>query len=216
MTAEAFDDRLQRAVDTLGDKLREQFRDDLTRELHAVLEDWKAATPPPAPQVDTAGLVRLADALRAMDSAASLSDILQTLATAAGNESARAGVFLVREGNHQAELRSFRLVGFPAQFDDKPIVMTLTSAGVLRDAVEQKDIATSASSPFDASASSEPLPPGVQAIAMPIVLAGAPIGVLYAEGAEPATMEILTRFASRALEAMTALKTARAIAEAGA
>jgi len=37
--------------------------------------------------------------------------------------------------------------------------------------------------------------------------------VLYVEGADLPTMEILARFASRALEALTAMKTARAIAE---
>ena len=50
-------------------------------------------------------------------------------------------------------------------------------------------------------------------MAAPLVLAGASIGALYAEGADPTTLEILTRYASRALEALTALKTARAVAE---
>ncbi len=219
-----FDDRLQRAVDTLGDTLREHFRDDLTRELHSLLDDWKAAIPPapaPEPQLDAAALIRLADALRTMDSATSLSEILNELAIAAGNESARAGVFLVRGARDEAELRSFRLVGFPPKYDDTPIVMPLNQAGVLRDAVEQRVGATSVTSPFDAPMS-DPLPEGggavdgVDAIALPIVLAGAAVGALYAEGAVAPAMDILTRFASRALEAMTALKTARAIAEAGA
>ena len=57
------------------------------------------------------------------------------------------------------------------------------------------------------------LPPDVTAMAIPIVLAGSPVGALYAEGADLPTLEILTRFAARALEAMTALKTARAVAD---
>ena len=203
-----FDERLQRAVDTLGDKFREQFRDELTRELQSVLEDWHAQIPPPPPQpvVDTTAVVRLADAVRAIDTGSSLSDILHSLATSAGNESARAGVFLIRDD----VVRSFRLCGFPARYEDAPVELPLSGAGVVRDAVEQRGTAISPASPFD------DLPPGVEAVALPLVLAGSVIGALYVEGADVPTMEILTRFASRALEAQTAIKTARSIAGAGA
>lgn len=197
------DDRLKRAVDTLGEKLRDQFRDDLTRELQSFSDDIKAQVPPaPPPQPDNTALVRLADALRTLDEATSLSAILDALAVAASNESARAGVFLVREG----EVRSFRLFGFPARYEGSPIALPFDEAGVVRDAVVQRGAVASATSPFDE------LPPGVDALAFPLVLAGSAVGALYVEGAEPTTMEILTRFASRALEAHTALITARAIA----
>lgn len=218
-----FDERLQRAVDTLGDKFREQFRDELTRELQSVLEDWQAQIPPPPPQpvVDTTAIARLADAVRAIDAATSLSDILQTLATSAANESARAGVFLIRDD----VVRSYRICGFPARYDGAPIELPLSDAGVIRDAIDQRGPVTSASNLFDPSTSSgsprgeskdDDLPPGVDAVALPIVLAGSVIGALYVEGADGPTMEILTRFASRALEAQTAIKTARSIAGAGA
>ncbi|HUK33758.1 MAG TPA: hypothetical protein VLV86_07605 [Vicinamibacterales bacterium] len=196
------DERLQQAVDTLGDK----FRDELTRELHSLSDDWKAQLPPPpppAPPVDTTAVARLADAVRAIDEATSLSALLDALATAAGNESARAGVFLVRN----EDVRSFRLSNFPARYEDAPITVPLNDAGVVRDAVTQRATATSDASPFDE------LPPGVTAIAIPLVLAGAAIGALYVEAADLPTMEVLARFASRALEAQTAMKTARAIAE---
>jgi hypothetical protein len=206
------DERLQRAIDTLGEKFNEKFRDELTRELQSLSEDLKAQAqpapepppptpPPPAP--DNSAIVRLADAVRALDEAASLSEVLDTLATAAGNESARAGVFVVREG----ELHSVRLIEFPSRYEDAPIVMPLGEAGVLHDAITQRVLATRTASPFDE------LPPNVNAIAIPLVLAGTSVGALYVEGADVPTMEILTRFASRALEALTAMKTARAIAE---
>jgi hypothetical protein len=207
------DERLQRAVDTLGDKFRDKLRDDLAHELQSLSEDWKAqAVPPPPPQpaADTTAIVRLADALRALDEATSLSDILDRLATSAGNESARAGVFLVRDD----ELRSFRLFGFPARYDDAPIALPLSSAGVLNDAIAQRVLTTSTTSPFDASTGPESLPPGVEAIAVPLVLAGTAVGALYVEGADVSTVDILARFASLALEAQVAMKTARAIAEA--
>jgi len=199
------DDRLQRAVDTLGEKLRDQFRDDLTRELQAISDDIKAQAPPaPPPQTDNSALVRLADALRSIDEASSLNAILDSLLTAASNESARAGVFLVRDD----EVRSFRLFEFPARYEDAPIALPLGDAGLVRDAIAQRAVVTSAASPFDV------LPPGIEAIALPIVVAGSAVGALYVEGGDATTMEILARFASRALEAQTALKTARSIAEA--
>src|SRR5215472_6940109 len=99
----SLDDRLQRAIDTLGEKFNEKFRDELTRELQSLSEDLKAQTPPapqppPSPAPDNSAIIRLADAIRALDSAPTLSDVLTTLATSAGNESARAGVFVIRDG----------------------------------------------------------------------------------------------------------------------
>jgi hypothetical protein len=184
------DDRLKRAVDSLGDRLR----DEIAKELSAL--DL-------APRRDETAVGRLADALRAIDYGRSLSDILETLATAASNESARAGVFLLSGDS----LRSFRLFGFPARFEDAPIVLPLARAGVLADALQTRTVATTETGVFDE------LPPGVEAVAIALVLAGSPIGVLYAEGADVPAIEILTRFASRALEALTAMKTARAVAD---
>jgi len=208
------DERLQRAVDTLGDKFRDTLRDDLARELQSLSADWKAEAAPPAPAApaaDITAVVRLADAVRAIDEATSLPDILDRLAASAGNESARAGVFLVRAD----ELCSFRLSGFPARYDEAPIALPLVSGGVVRDAIAQRALTRSSTSPFDDSAGAESLPPGVEAIAIPLVLAGAAVGALYVEGADVSTVDILARFASRALEAHVAMKTARAVAEAG-
>jgi hypothetical protein len=184
------DDRLKRAVDSLGDKLRDEIAKELT--------SLSLAEPR-----DEAKLSRLADAMRAIDHARSLSEILETLATAASNEAARAGVFLM----NGESLRGFRLFGFPAQLEGAPVELQLSRAGVLADAIRQRSVATAASGPFD------DLAPGVKAVAVPLVLAGASVGALYVEGADVAAVEILTRFASRALEAQTAMKAARAFAD---
>ena len=190
------DDRLKRAVDSLGDKLR----DELTRELASLSHDWTASS---KPATADGPIARLTEAMRAIDYAKSLSDILETLATAASNEAARTGVFLLRG----SDVRSFRLFGFPAKFEDTPIELPLSRAGVLRDAIAQRVVATAKDSPF------EDLPKDIEAVAIPIVVAGSAVGAVYADGADVAMLEILTRFASRALEAQTAMKTARAIAE---
>lgn len=152
------DDRLKRAVDSLGDKLRDQIANEL-------------ATLDLAGPQDTASIDRLADAMREIDRATSLTDVLEALASAARNESSKAGVFLLSNGH----MRSFRVFGFPDDIDQ--------------------------------------LPADVKAAGLPLELAGAQIGAVYVEGAARAVVEILTRFASRALEAMTAMKTARAVAE---
>ena len=184
------DDRLKRAVDSLGDKLRDEIAKELT--------SLSRAEPR-----DDAKLSRLADAMRAIDQAKSLSEILEALAAAASKEATRAGVFLM----NGESLRGFRLFGFPAQFEGAPVELQLSRAGVLADAIQQRTVATSATGPFDA------LPPDVKAVAIPLVLAGAPVGALYVEGADEAAVEILARFASRALEAQTAMKAARAFAD---
>jgi hypothetical protein len=151
------DDRLKRAVDSLGDKLR----DEIAKEL---------ATLDLAPPQTAAAAGRLADSLRAIDEAASLSDILETLSTLVSLESARSGVFVMSGGR----LRGFRVVDIPDDVDRLP-----------------SDLKS-----------------------FPLVLAGSQVGAVYAEsGADLAAIEILTRFASRALQAMTAMKTARAVAE---
>jgi hypothetical protein len=181
------DDRLKRAVDSLGDKLREE----IAKELSSLNV---------APPGNGASMGRLAEAMSAMDHATSLSDILHTLGTAASVESARAGVFLLYGGS----IRSFRLFGFPPQFDSAPIDLPLSTESVIADAVRQRTTATSVAGPFEEQRS------GSNAVAVPLVLAGAAIGALYVEGADVPTAEILTRFASRALEAQTAMMTARA------
>ena len=182
------DDRLKRAVDTLGDKLR----DEIAKELSALNL---------APPRDGAAVGRLSEAMSAIDHAKSLTDILHTLGAAASSESARAGVFLLN-GN---AVRSFKLFRFPSQFEDAPIELPLSNGGVIVDAVRQRATTTTATGPFD------DLPSGVQAAAIPIALVGTPVGALYVEGADVPTVEILVRFASRALEAQTAMKAARAL-----
>jgi len=149
------DERLQRAVDSIGDKLR----NDLVQELSGL--SLKAPS-------DDASVGRLADALRAIDRATSLSEALEALATAVSKESPRAGVFLLSGGR----LRGFRVFGLPDDVDQLPSQMK----------------------------------------SVPLVLAGSEIGAVYVEDAR-ATVEILVRFASRALEALTAMKAARAVVD---
>ncbi len=121
-------------------------------------------------------------------------------------------------------LRRWRFVGFPASFDeDCPIELPLGDANIVADAVERKRASST-------SASGKPVPlfaklvgvGKINAMAIPIALAGEVVAVLYADdqgknpepgtvNPDPAALEVLARHAARALEATTAFKAARSI-----
>jgi hypothetical protein len=151
---------------------------------------------------------RLTSALRTLDEATSLGDILNRLAQSACQESGRTAVFLVN-GN---KLRGWRAVGFG---DGDPIVgsdFEPGEAGVVGQAVrlgssQQHRNGDSAQLPSFASAD-DPR----DAIALPVQVGGSVIAVLYADAArtdrpeDPEwldTIDAMTKHAGRALEAMT-------------
>jgi hypothetical protein len=259
-----FDDQLKRAVDTLGDRLR----DDISRELRLLTDDLAAAAQTdreaaaslaaeaatekaeaaararaeeaairaaeapqavPSRHAETDALVddpqvveRLVNAIRAIDKAGSLSEVLDALVASASQEADRAGVLLLRGGR----VRGWRFAGFPPAFDASAIDIALNDAGIIAIAVEQRRVAS--------SDSDGPAPPfaelgdradSTEAIAIPIVMAGEVAAVLYVDQQdaepgiltlEPATLEVLARHTARALEALTAFKTARQLARADA
>lgn len=165
---------------------------------------------------------RLVDAIRAIDHARSLSEILDALASAAGREAARAGVLLVRGGR----LRGWRFIGFGAPLDAAPDVeFPLDGSGVVAEAVRtgvaaSADGASTAGAPPFAKA-----PLGRDALALPVPMSGQIIAVLYADqSSDPpggagapaawrATLEIMARHAARCLEAITAFRTAKVFSD---
>jgi hypothetical protein len=143
-------------------------------------------------------IVNLLDAIRAMDDARSLTALLDVLVARAAAVATRAGVLLVRAD---------RVSGWR---DDR-IGVPLAETGVVANAVRAKCPASSmhsgvATLPFADAAE------GAQLHAFPLVLAGDVVAVLYAEGGDAATLEVLARYGARSLEALTAFKAARAIA----
>lgn len=167
---------------------------------------------------------RLVDAIRAIDRARSLSEILDALASAAGREAARAGVLLVRGGR----LRGWRFIGFGAPLDAAPDVeFPLEGSGVVAEAVRtgvaaSADGASTAGAPPFAKA-----PLGRDALALPVPMSGQIVAVLYADqssdspalvdaaatAAWRATLEIMARHAARCLEAVTAFRTAKVFSD---
>ena len=168
---------------------------------------------------DSAAGERLLDAIRAIDRARSLTEILDTLVSSAGREAPRAGILLVRGET----LKGWRFIGFNA---DGPIEteLALDAAGLIGDVVRAGVTASSATAGTLTGAPFE-LPEGRERVALPIPLSGQVVAVLYADqGADDdpaqhtarswaATLDVMARHAARCLEALTAFKAARALTE---
>jgi len=277
-----FDEQLKRAVDTLGERLR----DDISRELRLLADDLAASAradreaasreaaasatqkaeeiardqavrtaaeaaeamraavesaraeqaavvsiPSPTAVVtshaepdDLEVGERLVTAIRAIDRARSLSEVLGALLESASHEAERAGVLLVRD----ARVRGWRFAGFAPSFDGAAIDIALdeAGAGILAHAVEHRRAASSdLDGPAPAFAGLAEHADSTEAIAIPIVLAGEVVAVLYVDQRdaepgiltlEPATLEVLARHAASVLETLTALKAVRSMTGAGA
>ena len=140
----SFDEEVERTLDLLTDRLR----DDVARhvrsaagELAAVLRaERKAMEPPPAepPPAPVESLLpsattdpwtgRLAESIRAINDARSLSDILDTLVSRASLETSRVAVVLVRGDRFEG----WRLRGFDAAIADAvPLDIASADAGII-------------------------------------------------------------------------------------
>lgn len=156
---------------------------------------------------------RMLGAIRSMDRAESLSEILDVLVSSASAEAARAGILLC-EGDR---LRSWRCAGFGARLNDSgALTLSLADGGIVADAAETGYVASAGgSSPSEAPAFAD-LPQGRRAVAVPLQMSGQVFAVLYADqgplgdsrnDAWPAaTLEVLARHAARSLEAVTAYR----------
>ena len=169
---------------------------------------------------ELAAVERLLDAVRAIDRARSLGEVLDTLVGCAAREVARAGVLLVRD----ERLVSWRFLGFDSH---RGLDIPLSEGGVIAEAVRTGSTASGETGGEAGAPRFAALEKGHESLAVPVTLGGAAVAVLYAdEGAVtghapahgrqtwPEALEILTRHAARSLEALTAAKAARAIADA--
>lgn len=168
----------------------------------------------PIPSFDPTG--RLRDAVRAFAQARTLTDTLALLMASAALEASRVAVLLVQGGR----LRVWRLAGFPPQLDEDAAP---GNWGSVAEAWRTNTAVTSGRSGTIAAPAFAELPEGREGVAVPIVLCGDVVAVLYADQgasddhAEPRSpawsdmIELLTRYAAVGLEALTAFKTARAL-----
>lgn len=155
---------------------------------------------------------RLLTAIKAMDAARSLSDVLSALITSAAAEAPRVALFVV-EG---AELRGWKSEGFsdPAA----SLHVSVRDAGLFQDVMRRREpVTTDGGSAAPAFAS---LPSDRAAIAVPLLVGAQPVAVLYADDASegqaapaswPEAIQILGRHASVNLAHLTAARAAEAM-----
>jgi hypothetical protein len=177
--------------------------------------------------MELAASERLTDAVRAMDRAHSLSEILDALVSCAGREAARVSVLLVRG----SQLRAWRFIGFGSPLDETTqYEMSMADAGVVGEAV-RTGAAVSGDSAYRAAHASAPafaeLPPGRETLAVPVPMSGQVVAVLYADQGPgdpeinaapallswPASLEVMARHAARCLEAVTAYRAAQVLTD---
>lgn len=208
-----FEAQLTRAFETLTDRLRGDIDLQVQRtsgELAAAASrerDRAESGEQSAKEkmtVHEASRARLVHAVRSLECARSLSEILDTLVRCARIEATRADLWLLR-GGRQLQWRS---PGSAEAGGDSVIARSLDEGGVVADAVGTGAVASAAGT-----------------IAVPIVIAGQVVAVLTVEGLgtedlelrtenlalRTADVEILTRYAARCLEALTAFTAARAL-----
>jgi hypothetical protein len=184
------------------------------RESRRAVDEEAAALRAAAEQGSLAAMERLLDAFRRLDQASTLTALIDTLAEAAGGETTRSAVFVVRG----REVRGWRQAGFsdgPA--DVRAVNVSLDGAGPIGVCVRSKARVDISPSTFaDGDLAFMAAADAASGLAMPVTLGGETAAVIYGDdggAGGPAgwreTIEILARHASRCLEAQTAIRAAK-------
>ena len=164
-------------------------------------------------EAEMAGFTRLVESVRGLDGATSLSEVLDALALAAAKETARAAVVVVKGDR----VVGWRLSGFGSRdAQPKSVDLPLVEAGVIGLAASSSRPATTQSGADGPGF--EHLPEDRMGLAMPVLVGGRVVAVVYADGVSggehdhivpnpwPEAIEVLARHAGRCLEALTAQK----------
>jgi hypothetical protein len=212
VTAEA-DARVQAAVAEADARVRAAVAEADARAA-ATAETVAASAHASEREAELAALTRLLDSVRGLDGATSLSEVLDVLAMAAGREAARAAVLVVR---HDRAI-SWKLSGFGARdTQPKAVDMAVSESGLIGLAVSSARPVTISDGHQEASAPAfAELPADRMGLAVPVVVGGRVVAVVYADGVTPdggdrvvpspwpEVIEVLARHAGRCLEALTA------------
>jgi hypothetical protein len=159
---------------------------------------------------------RLLESVRGLDSATTLSEVLDALGQAVAREAPRVAILVLRHDR----LTGWKVMGFgPRDTQPKAIEIGLTDGGVLGQAVSHArpvtvNPGTTATAPAFAA-----LPSSADGFAAPVIVGGRVVAVVYADtvvtedrpAAAPGwreAVEILSRHGARCLEALTVQKTA--------
>jgi hypothetical protein len=167
---------------------------------------------------EMAAVSRLLESVRGLDGASTLSEVLDALGLAAGREASRAAVLVLRSDR----LLGWKLSGFgPRDSNPKQIDLALTEAGVLGLAVgSARPVTTRDTQAAGEGLAFAQLPADRMGLAVPVVVGGRVVAVVYADGVAqdgrtplvpsswPEVIEILARHAARCLESLTVQKAA--------
>lgn len=171
-------------------------------------------------QAELAGAERLLEAIRTFDHARSLSEVLHLLADKAAEVAARVAVLTVEGGR----LKSWRMVGFPAELSSTGFETELDDEDLLGAAIRSGQACTTSSLWGVKTPTFVQLSEGRVGFAVPLEVGGQIVGVLYADDNEdtdparkvpsawPEVVELLARHAARCLQALTAARIVEALA----
>jgi hypothetical protein len=162
------------------------------------------------------GYRHITDAVRSFDAARTLGNVLDTLVESAQRDAARAAVLLLRGGS----FRGWRFAGFGAGFEaPEAITVPLHEGRVLAEAVQRSMAALPGPDGQPGAPDFARLPEGQPCLAVPMMLGGHTIAVLYADAGDRfpgqttefnrSTLEVLARYAAQRLAVLTAFKAAR-------
>jgi hypothetical protein len=158
---------------------------------------------------------RVLTAVRAIDRAKSLSDVLASLTSSAAAEAPRVALFVV----NGADLRGWKSAGFRGEAS--ALHVSTRDTGLLGGALRRRETVVTAEADGPAAPEFAQLPPGRAAIAVPLLVGNQPVAVLYADDAAdgtpaapaswPEAIQILGRHASVTLAHLTAARAAEAM-----
>lgn len=183
---------------------------------HGVIEGKQAATAEASVR-ERAASERLVAAILQIDTARTVPDMLDILLACAVREAARVAILIVR--GH--ELQGWKFVGFGARTENPTeFKQAILGAGVVEEAIRTRLTASTHGRVRIPAPAFAELPLGRKAVGVPIVIQGHVVAVLYADqGAHaqagdhpaegvtwPSSLEVMTRHASRCLEASGALR----------
>jgi hypothetical protein len=229
---ERFDAQLQAAVDTETARhlaaAQQQFDEQVSQfDSHlkasiaeaearaiAATESSIAAARVTERELEIAGMTRLVESIRGLDGATSLSEVLDALALAAARETARAAVLVLKSDR----IVGWRISGFGLR-DSQPksIDLSIAEAGVIGQAASSSRASTTRDGQTDGPGF-EQIPGDRVGLAMPIIVGGRVVAVLYGDGVTddgheqlvpsswPEALEMLARHAGKCLEALTVQK----------
>src|SRR5688572_13071884 len=168
-------------------------------------------------EIEMSGVTRLLESVRGLDGATTLSEVLDALALAAARETARAAVVVLRG----ERITGWKVSGFgPRDSQPKSIDLPLADAGVIGLAIATaRAVTTRDSQSTVVGPGFEKIPPDRTGLAVPVVVGGRVVAVVYADAVTldgherpvpsswPELLEVLARHAGRCLEALTVQKT---------